>query len=143
MLPTVILDIIQSYVDSMNYFSDLPRPSSVRRLMDHCDRYVLQQLGIILGMPSSEVMRLRFRLQMQGEFVFYFHMSAGQRLHMLRALERAVLVNRHIACMTWIYLERKPKLINIPIYYKVFKDGLFCRMMEYLITEPPPTPANI
>ena len=59
MLPTVILDIIQSYVDSMNYFSDLPRPSSVRRLMDHCDRYVLQQLGIILGMPSSEVMRLR------------------------------------------------------------------------------------
>ena len=143
MLPTVILDIIHSYVDSMNYFSDLPRPSSVRRLMDHCDRYVLQQLGIILGMPSSEVMRLRFRLQMQGEFVFYFHMSAGQRLHMLRALERAVEVNRHIACMTWIYLERKPKLINIPIYYKVFKDGLFCRMMEYLITEPPPQPANI
>ena len=137
MLPQVILDIIDSYVLSMDYYTDLPSPSSVRRLMDHCDAYVLLQLGGVLGMPSSEVHRLKCRLQLRGEFIFYFHMSVTQRMNMLRILEAAVEGNRHISCMTWIYLEKEPKLIHIPLYYKVFKDGLFCRMMEYLITEPP------
>ena len=143
MLPTVILDLIDSYVSSMNYYSDLPRLRSVRRLMDRCDRFVLQQLGGVLGMPSSEIMRLRFRLEMRGEFIFYFHMSAGQRLHMLRLLERSIEHNRHIACMTWIFLEKKPKLICIPRYKRIFKDGLFCRLMEYLMTNPPPEPATL
>ena len=137
MLPTVVLDIIQSYVDSMIYFDELPRLRSVRRLMDRCDSFVLQQLGSVLGMPTSEVMRLRFRLEMRGEFIFYFHMDAAQRLHMLRMMEHYIEHNRHISCMTWIFLEKEPKLIRIPRYNRLFKDGLFCRLMEYLVTEPP------
>ena len=137
MLPKVILDIIDSYVTSMNRYSDLPSLSSVRRLMDYCDRFVIQQLGGVLGMPTSEVRRLRFRLEMRGEFIFYFHMSVTQRLHMLDVLKRSVEKNRHISCMTWIYLEREPKLIMIPSYNRIFRDGLFCRLMEYLITETP------
>ena len=138
MLPKVILDIIDSYVTSMNQYSDLPSLHSVRRLMDYCDRFVIQQLGGVLGMPTSEVQRLRFRLEMRGEFIFYFHMSVTQRLHMLDVLKRSVEKDRHISCMTWIYLEREPKLIMIPRYNRIFRDGLFCRLMEYLITESPP-----
>ena len=134
MLPTVVLDIIQSYVDSMIYFEELPHLRAVRRLMDRCDSFVLHQLGIVLGMPTSELMRLRFRLEMRGEFIFYFHMDAGQRMHMLRIMERSIEEDRHISCMTWIYLEKEPKLINIPRYKRLFKDGLFCRLMEYLVT---------
>ena len=134
MLPEVLLDIIQSYVDSMNHYSDLPKKTRIRRLMDRCDQWVLQQLGRVLGIPTSEVQRLRFRLEMHGEFIFYFHMSLGQRQHMLDALERSISGNRHIACMTWIFLTREPKLINIPEYACIFKDGLFCRLMEYLVS---------
>jgi len=111
MLPKVILEIIDSYVHEMDAYTDLPSPRAVRRLMDHCDRFVIQRLGEVLGMPSSEVNRLRFRLEMRGEFVFYFHMSVTQRLHMLDILQRAVETDRHISCMTWIYLEKTPKLI--------------------------------
>ena len=139
MLPEVILNIIQSYVDSMNYYTDLPSLRAVQRLMERCDHWVMQQLGAVLGMPSTEVMRLRLRLQMRGEFVFYFHLSAPQRLHMLRILERSIEGNRHISTMTWIFLEKEPKLVQIPLYRSIFKDGLFCRMMEYLMTEPPTT----
>ena len=137
MLPDVILDIIQSYVDSMNFYSDLPSLHAVRKLMDRCDNWVMLQLGTVLGMPSTEMMRLRFRLQMRGDFVFYFHMSAPQRHFMLTILERGVEGQRHLSNMTWIFLEKEPKLINIPRYKSIFKNGLFCRMMEYLITEPP------
>ena len=138
MLPTVILDLIQSYVDSMNYYSDLPKQSAVKHLMEQCDTFVMQQLGGILGMPSNEIMRLRVRLQMRGDFIFYFHMSGAQRLHMLRVLERAIEGCSCVSAMTWIFLEKKPKLIHISEYYRIFKDGLFCRMMEYLLTDPPP-----
>lgn len=143
MLPEVILDIIDSYVHAMNDYTDLPTLSSVRRLMDHCDRFVIQQLGVVLGMPSNEVDRLRFRLQMRGEFVFYFHMSITQRFHLLEILQNACETDRHISCMTWIYLEKVPKLINLPLYTQIFRDGLFCRLMEYLITETPNQPPNL
>ena len=143
MLPEVILDIIDSYVTSMDAYTDLPTLPSVRRLMDHCDRFVIQQLGGVLGMPSNEVNRLRFRLQMRGEFVFYFHMSVTQRFHLLEILQNACETDRHISCMTWIYLEKEPKLINMPLYTQIFRDGLFCRLMEYLITETPSQAPNL
>ena len=135
MLPQVITDIIESYVASMNYYTDLPSERSVMSLMERCDRWVLGQIGQVLGMPSNEVMRLRFRLEMRGDFVFYFHMSADQRMEMLRRMERALEHNKHISCMTWIYLEQH--LIRNPRFNRIFRDGLYCRMMEYLITEPP------
>ncbi len=143
MLPEVILEIIDSYVQAMNDYTDLPTLSSVRRLMDHCDRFVIQQLGVVLGMPSNEVDRLRFRLQMRGEFVFYFHMSVTQRFHLLEILQNACETDRHISCMTWIYLEKEPKLIQLPLYTQIFRDGLFCRLMEYLITETPSQQPNL
>ena len=143
MLPEVILEIINSYVQEMDAFTDLPSLSSVRRLMDHCDRFVIQQLGGVLGMPSSEVARLRFRLEMRGEFVFYFHMSVTQRFHLLEILQRACETDRHISCMTWIYLEKEPKLIHMPLFRTIFRDGLFCRLMEYLITETPSQQPNL
>ena len=143
MLPDVILDIIQSYVTSMDDYTDLPTLLSVRRLMDRCDRFVIQQLGVVLGMPNNEVDRLRFRLEMRGEFVFYFHMSITQRFYLLDILQRACETDRHISCMTWIYLEKTPKLIHLEPYRKIFRDGLFCRLMEYLITETPTQQPNL
>ena len=143
MLPEVILDIIQEYVTSMDEYTDLPPLLSVRRLMDRCDRFVIQQLGVVLGMPSNEVDRLRFRLEMRGEFVFYFHMSVTQRFHLLEVLQGACESDRHISCMTWIYVEKTPKLIHLEPYRKIFRDGLFCRLMEYLITETPTQAPNL
>ena len=137
MLPGVILDIIDTYVSSMNFYSDLPSLRAVRSLMDKCDLFVLSQLGTVLGMPSSEVMRLRFRLEMRGEFIFYFHMSSPQRLRLLNLLQDSIEGDRHMASMTWIFLEKEPKLIRIPRYERLFRDGLFCRLMEYLVTDPP------
>ena len=133
MLPDVILEIIDSYVDSMNQYSNLPSLKSVRKLMDRCDHHVLQLLGKVLGMPTDEVMRLRFRLEMQGEFIFYFHMSSSQRDLMINMLERSVHVNKNMSFLTWIFLQKKPILIEIPCYKKLFRDGLFCRLMEYMI----------
>ena len=138
MLPAVILSIIQDYLSELNAYTDLPKMRAVRALMDRCDQFVIQQLGAVLGMPSDDIDRLRFRLEMRGEFVFYFHMSVTQRFHLLDILQSSVEKNRHISCMTWIYLEKEPKLIQMPRYRKIFRDGLFCRLMEYLITETHP-----
>ncbi|MAD47703.1 MAG: hypothetical protein CMH98_22165 [Oceanospirillaceae bacterium] len=102
--------------------------------MDRCDQWVLHQLGSILGMPTTEVQRLRFRLEMHGEFIFYFHMSFQQRQRLLQILEDGVKSNRHLACMTWIFLAREPKLYDVPGYARIFRDGLFCRLMEYLVS---------
>ena len=134
MLPKVVIDIIDSYVQSMNDYGDLPSYGAVQRLMDRCDNWVMGQLGAVLQMPQTEVNRIRLRLQTRGEFVFYFHLDQPQRLRMLNVLQASIEGNRHISCMTWLYLERQPKLINIPEYKELFKHGLFCRMMEYLIT---------
>jgi len=134
MLPDCVMKIIDSYVESMNAYSDRPSKRAVKRLVDRCDSYVLQKLGYILGMASSEVLRLRVRLEMRGEFVFYFHMSAQQRMHMLHIMENSIAHVPCIAAMTWIFLEKTPKLIHVPEYHEIFKNGLFCRMMEYLVT---------
>ena len=132
MLPNVIIDLIDSYVQSMNAYSDLPSLGAVTRLMDRCDNWVMSQLGAVLLMPSTELERIRLRLQTRSEFVFYFHLDGAQRLRLLDILKASVTGNRHISSMTWLYLEKEPKLIHIPRYYEVFKSGLFCRMMEYL-----------
>jgi len=134
MLPNVILDLIQSYVDAMDRYTDLPPRARVRRLMDRCDQWVLNQVGTVLGMPTNEVQRLRFRLEMRGEFIFYFHMSLPQRQMLLEILQDGITSNRHMSCMIWIFLTREPKLYNVPGYERIFKDGLFCRLMEYLVS---------
>jgi|TARA_B110000495_G_scaffold102937_1_gene88902 hypothetical protein len=135
MLPNVVLSIIQEYTDELDALTDLPSISVVTRLMDKCDRFVIKVLGSALNMPHGEVRRLRFRLQMRGDFVFYFHMSYSQRFYVLNLLQTSIKKNWAISCMTWIFLEKQPHLINVPRYRKIFRDGLFCRLMEYLITE--------
>ena len=134
MVPDVILDIIHEYTKELDAFTDLPPFRSVRRLMDACDRFVIEQLGVTMGMPSNEVQRMRFRLEMRGEFVFYFHMSISQRIQLLETLQRAMKKNRHISCMVWIFLEKEPRLVELTGYQTIFGEGLFCRLMQYLLT---------
>ena len=129
MLPTVVIEIIDSYVKALDEFSDLPCFESVRRIVKYSDDYVLDLLGTTLG-PGNGV---RFRLTFDN-FSFFFQLNASQRAWLTRKLQLSMATNLHISRLIWIMVVRKPNLVNYPNFQKLFSACLYCRLMSYLMT---------
>ena len=132
MLPDDILRLIDTYVRELDAYTDLPNMSSVKRLIKKVDSFVLSELGLILGMPHQELRRLRYRIELDDDFVFYFHMDARQRILLYTKLETAIHHNLWVSTMVWIFVVRTPHLVLYPDYQEAFRHSLFCKLLEYL-----------
>ena len=129
MLPKVVLELIDLYVDSMNEFSNLPSLKSVRRIVKLTDQYVLDLLGNVLG-PFGGI---RFRL-IYDNFTFFFQLNSTQRTRLIRKLQLSMAMNIHVSRLIWLMVVRKPILVEYPEFQKLFSACLYCRLMSYLMT---------
>ena len=120
-------------VDSMNEYSDLPQLQAVHRLVEKTNDYVLSCLGSILGMPGPDVESVRFRLQTNADFIFYFRFNLLQRTRMVHMLRESISRNIHVARLTWVMFLNAPPLNNYPEFRKLFTDSLFCRLTCFLM----------
>ena len=133
MLPTDILALIYQMLDSMNEYSDLPPRRAIKRLVEHTNDFVLTCLGEVLGMQTPDVHVMRFRLQTNADFIFYFRFSIQQRTRMIALLREAISQNTYVSRLIWIYVVRKPPLTKYPEYKRLFTNGLFCRLVCFLV----------
>ena len=133
MLPTDILALIYHMLDSMNEYSDLPPRRAIKRLVEHTNDFVLTCLGEVLGMQTPDVHVMRFRLQTNADFIFYFRFSIQQRTRMIALLREAISQNTYVSRLIWIYVVRKPPLTKYPEYKRLFTNGLFCRLVCFLV----------
>jgi len=133
MLPVDILSLIYSMVDSMNEYSDLPKKRAIAKLVDKTNDFVLNCLGEVLAMTLPEVDMMRFRIQTNSDFIFYFRFSLPQRTRMINLLREAISQNIHVARLIWLFIMNDPPLSRYPEYKQIFTDGLFCRLTCFLV----------
>ena len=105
MFPSDILALIYEMLDSMNEYSDLPPRRAVRRLVDKTNDFVLNCLGEVLGMQTPDVQVMRFSLQTNADFIFYFRFSLQQRTRMIALLREAISQNTYVSRLIWIYIS--------------------------------------
>ena len=133
MFPSDILALIYEMLDSMNEYSDLPPHRAVIRLVDKTNDFVLTCLGEVLGMQTPDVDVMRFRLQTSADFIFFFRFTIQQRTRMIALLREAISQNTYVSRLIWIYIVRKPPLTKYPAYKRLFTNGLFCRLVCFLV----------
>ena len=133
MLPDDILALIHLMLDSMNEYSDLPSLRAIARLVDKTNDFVLTCLGEVLAMTLPEVDMMRFRLQTNSDFIFYFRFSLPQRTRMINLLRESISRNIHVARLIWLFIVNDPPLSKYPEYKQLFTDGLFCRLTCFLV----------
>ena len=90
MLPSDILALIHSMVDSMNEYADLPRLRAVQKIVNKTDEFVIDCLGSVLNMQTPALDMMRFQLRMNYDFIFYFRFSILQRTRMITMLQEAI-----------------------------------------------------
>ena len=133
MLPADIQALIFSMLDSMNEYSDLPKKRGVMRIIDKTNDFVLNCLGEVLGMQTPDVDVMRFRLQTNADFIFYFRFSLEQRIRMLTLMRDAISQNAYVSRLIWLFVVNKPPLTEYPEYRCLFTNGLFCRLVCFLV----------
>ena len=133
MLPLDILSLIHQMVESMNEYSDLPKQGAILRLVEKTNDFVLTCLGEVLGMQTPDVHVMRFRLQTNADFIFYFRFSLPQRTRMITLLREAISQNIHVSRLIWLFIMRNPPLSKYPEYKRIFTNGLYCRIVCFLV----------
>lgn len=133
MLPSDILALIYQMLDSMNEYSDLPKLAAIQKIVIKTDEFVLTSLGAVLGMQTPEVSTMRYRIRMNSDFIFYFRFSSFQRTRMIAMLQEAISQDVDVSRLIWLFIIRKPALCDYPEYKQLFTNGLFCRIMCFLM----------
>ena len=123
-------------MDSMNEWSDLPSLTAIKRIIRHTNTYVMDMLGYVLGMPTTDLVRMRYRILMDNEFTFYFRLGPLQRLRLIRLLKRAVRENVYVSNLIWIFVMRSPPLTMYPEYNVLFLNCLLTRVLSHLELNP-------
>ena len=132
MLPECVETLIFAYLDSMNAYSDLPSLQAVKKLIKRTNAWVMNILGYVLGMRMDDLVRMRYRILLDHDFVFYFRLGPLQRLRLIRLLERGCATNVHVANLIWIFCVRTPPLRMNPEYNALFRSCLLCRVLSNL-----------
>ena len=130
MLPTVITDLIFAYLEAMNEYTDLPPLNSVKRLVKRSDSFVMNTLGFVLGMPVPDLIRLRYRVLLDNDFVFYFRLSFTQRNRLIHLLKNGIVGHRATACLVWIMLMG-PNLLRHQEYKDIFMRSLLIKLLRH------------
>ena len=129
MLPEVIESLIFDYVDAIAEGCSLPSFASIRKLVKRSDVFVMNTLGFVMGMPTTELIRLRYRIVLKNDFLFYFRLSPMQRLRFVRSLKRGILTNQPTACLIWVYLVSGMQLYKYKKYRFLFENSLLVKFL--------------
>jgi len=132
MLPECVETLIFAYLDSINAYSDLPSLEAVQKLIKRTNAWVMNILGYVLGMRLDDLIRMRYRILLDHDFVFYFRLGALQRLRLIRLLKRGTATNVHVANLIWIFCIKTPPLRIYPEYNALFRSCLLCRVLSNL-----------
>ena len=130
MLPDVVEDLIMEYLEQINDVLNLPNYRAVKRLINKSNDYVLRSLGFVLDLPSDDLIRIRYRITFDCDFIFYFRLSPIQRIHLITMLERGMFIDPATSCLVWMFVSRKSKLLNYPKYRKLFLNSLLCHVLS-------------
>ena len=128
MLPEVVETLIFDYVDAIAEGCSLPSFASIRKLVKRSDVFVMNTLGFVMGMPTTELIRLRYRIVLKNDFLFYFRLTPMQRLRFIRNLKEGILNNQPTACLVWVYLVG-PKLYEYQEYKYLFEQSLLVKFL--------------
>ena len=120
-------------MDSMNEFSDLPPLRAVQKIVNKTDEFVLSCLGIVLNMQTPALNMMRFQIRTNHDFIFYFRFSSLQRTRMITLLQEAISQNRDVSRLIWLFVIRTPALSGYDEYKRLFTNGLYCRIMCFLM----------
>ena len=132
MLPECVETLIFEYLDSINAYSDLPSLEAVQKLIKRTNGWVMNILGYVLGMRLDDLIRMRYRILLDHNFIFYFRLGPLQRLRLIRLLKRGTATNVHVANLIWIFCVRTPSLRIYPEYNALFRSCLLCRVLSNL-----------
>jgi hypothetical protein len=132
MFPEVILDLIDSYVAAMDEGSDLPSLRAVQKLIKRTDLFVMNTLTFVLQLPRAEILRNRYWLELDHNFMFYFQLTPMQRIRLLHLLKNSVATDVHCANLIWLFIIRQPPLRLNPEYFRLFRRSFLCTMIGHL-----------
>ena len=130
MFPKEIEDLIFDYLAAMDEGSDLPSYQAIGKLISRSDVFVLNTLAFTMGMPTNELTRLRCRVELANDFVFYFRLSPFQRIRFIRLLKNGIIDNLATATMVWLFLVG-PNLDKYPDYRKLFMNSLLIKFLRH------------
>ena len=132
MLPKAIEDLIWQYLEEIERASNLPKKGAIRRLVQKSNDYILRCLGFVLDLPTADIMRVRYRITMDSNFIFYFRLSPIQRLQLIAIIERGMCIDPPTSKLCWLFVTNKPRLISIPRYRDIFVSSLMCILLSRL-----------
>ena len=132
MLPDVIKDLILDYLECINEYLNLPSKKCVRELVYKSNTYVMNCLGFVLDLPRDDFIRMRYRIMLDSEFTFYFHLTPLQRLRLIHMVERGMIIDKSTSFLVWMFIVRKPRLIDHPGYSDIFAGSLLVVLLNRL-----------
>ncbi len=132
MLPLEVEQLIYEYLECINDYLDLPSKRSIRRLVFKSNEYVLHSLGFVLDLPTEDFIRMRYRIMIDHNFTFYFHLSPLQRIRLIHMIERGMVIDKSTSFLIWIFIMRKPRLLDHPDFRDMFANSLIVVLLNRL-----------
>ncbi len=130
MLPEVVEALIMEYLDQINDVLNLPSYRAVKRLVTRSNDYVLRCLGFVLELPPGDLVRIRYRISFDSDFIFFFRLSPIQRIHLITLLERGMTIDPPTSCLVWLFVGRTPRLLDYPRFRKLFVNSMLCNLLS-------------
>ena len=134
MIPKEIEELIFAYLDAINEGTSLPSIESVQKLISRSDVFTMNTLGFVMGIATNELLRIRCRVMLNRDFVFYFNLSPMQRQRFIRNLKEGIVNNSATASLVWLFLLG-PKLNKYPEYYSLFTASLLVKFLTHFRIE--------
>ena len=130
MLPIEVEALIQEYLEEIHRFLDLPSERSIRKLVKKSNDYVLRCLGFVLDLPAHDLFRIKYQIELDTDFVFYFRLTPVQRIRLIHMIERGIVFNKPTGFLVWVFIMRTPRLLDVPRFRKMFVGSLLCTLLS-------------
>ena len=106
MLPICVINLILSYMNEMNEFTDLPQKFSIFRLVQASDMFVLDTIEKVSRTLAGHVHRDYYCLKVRGHMQYYFVLSPIQKIKLYHLLQRAMYEHSATSRMMWVFLDK-------------------------------------
>ena len=129
MLPIEIESLIFEYLEEIYIFLNLPKYKAVKRLVKKSNNYILKCLGFVLDLPPDDLVRIKYRISFETNFVFYFRLTPLQRIHLITLIEQGITWDLATSNLVWLFVLNTPRLLDHPRYRGLFVNSLLCTML--------------
>ena len=126
-----INEIIFSYLESLEKFSNLPSLETVRRIVRQSDSFVMTILGSVLRLQAYDIAVWRYKIRICENFHFFFRLNNIQRLRLQSLLQLGMLHNKPTCILVWLFVHEQ-SCSAYPEYRDLFLNSMFSRMLGHL-----------